>query len=92
MSRGGVRGGCAGKAGGTLADIVELETAHLDMRSLGDFIAAKNKAFVGVEALPCWSAFGASQLPAVGASTQVRAVAAVSSSAAAAAAKREKAC
>jgi len=63
-------------AGSRFADIVDLTTFHVDMATLGDFLAVKARYIV--EPFPAWTAVGISALAAPGARAEIKAVAVVS--------------
>ncbi len=64
-------------AGGSIADIVELVSYHVDLHaSLPAFMAAKSAAIR--EPYPAWTAIGCTALAAPGARVEVRAVAVLS--------------
>lgn len=64
-------------AGGTLADVVEMTSFHVDMSDhLGAFMAAKDAAIT--EPYPAWTAIGCTELAIPGARTEIRATAVLS--------------
>jgi enamine deaminase RidA (YjgF/YER057c/UK114 family) len=60
-------------AGAGFADIVDLTTFHVDLTTLGDFMAVKARYIA--EPFPAWTAIGVSGLAALGARAEVKAVA-----------------
>lgn len=63
-------------AGGTLNDVVELTTFHVDLSThLGAFVAAKDAAFP--EPYPAWTAIGCTELALPGARAEIKATAVI---------------
>lgn len=64
-------------AGGTLADVVEMTSFHVNMSEhLGAFMAAKDAAIA--EPYPAWTAIGCTELAIPGARAEIRATAILS--------------
>lgn len=65
-------------AGGSLDDVVEMTSFHVDMSThLADFMAAKD-AVIG-EPYPAWTAIGCTELAIPGARVEIRATAVIGS-------------
>ena len=61
-------------AGGSLDDVVEMTSYHVDMSShLADFMAAKDAAIA--EPYPAWTAIGCTELAVPGARVEIKAIA-----------------
>ena len=63
-------------AGAGFGDLVDLTTFHVDLATLGEFMAVKGRHVA--EPFPAWTAIGVSALAAPGARAEVKAIAVVS--------------